>query len=57
MDTVSLGQVQAVQLVIIRLIGVTRTGAGPIAAGIMTAEIIPTDMGRARREVPVTAAE
>jgi hypothetical protein len=63
---VSLGWLQAVPPVIMRPIGATRTGAGPTAAGIMTgsdsiaimtAEIIPTGLGRAWRGVPVTATE
>src|SRR5580704_4271324 len=37
-------------------IGATRSGAGPIAAGIMTGEI-PPDMGRAWRRVQVTDVE
>src|ERR1700730_862129 len=51
-----LGAVQAVPLVIMKPIGATRSGAGPIAAGIMTGEI-PPDMGRALRGVPLTSAE
>jgi hypothetical protein len=53
---VYLGQGQAVLSVIMKRIGATSSGAGPIAATIITGEM-PMDMDRALRGAPVTTAE